>query len=210
VWLVSEAVYLVRTLGVEIVMVTTVEREAPRNGYAEFALAFACAFAFLVLVLIQLIVRSRYRVSRLATARRRTRVDANYYLTAPQWRDDRRRDIIDKSVSAFDHEIKNPPQYDREIPTIMAGQCARRDARAMLDKARSAMPPALAHSSMRTIVTHFRESLDAEDALRFLAIFESVLLGVHRADGTEGDITQGELNYMRGYFGGPLAKELRL
>ena len=63
---------------------------------------------------------------------------------------------------------------------------------------------------MRTIVAHLRDGLDHDDAARFVFIFESVLLGIHRGDGTEGDVTSHELNFMRSYFGGPIAKELGL
>jgi hypothetical protein len=154
-------------------------------------------------------VRNRYRMMRLATTKRRTRVDANYYLTSPQWQGDQRRSIIESSVTAFEHTIVDPPHFGRTLPAVCSsGVCAKVDARKMLEKARAAMPPVMAHASMRTIVAHLRDGLDHEDASRFTSIFEAVLLGVHRGDGTEGDVTAHELNFMRSYFGGPIAKEL--
>lgn len=188
-----------------------IHRTEARSVYIELVLALVAAVILLALVFVQLVVRSKLRVTRLGAMRTKTRLDANYYWSAPQWREDTRRAIVASSIDALRHTIVNPPQYEtRVIPTLVRrGKCARREARMMLENVRHVMPPQLAHASMRTIMTHMRAMLDPVDARAFLAIFESVLLGVHTGDGTEGDVTSEEIAFMHRYFDGVLMKACR-
>lgn len=188
--------------------VTSVDQRSP---LAELILAFASCVALILLAAAQMIIRGQIRKKRLSTMRRRTRMDAAYYMTLDKWQSDPRCGIVTKSIAVLDRPPPEAPQFHtRVIPSVVAVSCARREAKAMLDKARGAMPPVLSHASMRTIAAHVRAGLDPEELMRFVAIFEAVLFGVHRGDGSEGDVTEAELNFMRGYFTGHLAKELQL
>jgi hypothetical protein len=179
-----------------------------RTVYLEIILALVGATGLLILVLVQLIVRSKLRIQRLATMRNRVRHDANYYYTRG-WKKDPRVDIVALSVAAFQHRIVDRPQYGRVLPAIVDGdgRDARKDARAMLDRLRAALPAGFAHCSMRTAVATLL-ALNRADADRFVAVFESVLLGVHAGDGTVGDTTHDDLAFMQQFFHNGIMKEI--
>ena len=126
------------------------------------------------------------------------------------------------SVTAFENRITTPIQHHtRIIPAVNpqgkkgseTDRDARRDCRMFLDKVRAALPPRLQRCTMRTAVAYLRSmgmGGTRGDAERFLAIYESVLLGVHKGDGTVGDTTHEELARMRKYFHNVVAKSIAL
>lgn len=186
----------------------------------ETILGLIGAVALLILVTVQLVVRSRLRSNRLQTMRTRTRLDSKYYLSHSRWDDDPRKLIMQQSVVAFDKRIATPIQHHtRVIPAVNpqgkkgseTDRDGRRDCRMYLERVRQGLPPRLQRCTMRTAVAYLRDMGMAgsrADSERFLDVYESVLLGVHKGDGTCGDVTQEELGRMRKYFHGVIAKAL--
>lgn len=189
-----------------------VEIGETQGVYVEAVISSALALGLIIVVVLQLMIRSKMRHSALMYMRRRVRFDATHFLGSAE---DPRQKIILKSVEYLDHKVVKPPQYNRIIPSISTpeGRDAKQDAKVMLDRIRSLLPPTIgcvALLSMRLCVACIQSSLPDDGRVeRFLRVHEAVLYGLHIADGSCGDCTEDDLTFMHSFFYGTIVKQFQ-
>lgn len=98
-----------------------------------------------------------------------------------------------------------PPMHIRRVmPTIYDGRDAKVECRRMLAELRVAVGSTFGctpNMTMRGVLQCIQSALDPQEADRFCSVYDSVLFGVHKADGTIGDVTSDDLKFLASYFG---------
>lgn len=91
------------------------------------------------------------------------------------------------------------------MPTIYDGRDAKVECRRMLSELRSAVGNThfgcTPNMTMRGVLQCIQSALDPREAERFCSVYEAVMFGIHKADGTVGDVNNDDLKFLASYFG---------
>lgn len=180
--------------------------------YAEVVVSFATALGLLVICSIQLAYRTTRRHRDLLKVQREIRFDGAYLLSQPE--QDRRRLIVEEGMKVHAFRITDPPQYNRVIPAEVAdSRDSRQDCAEMLNRTRSVLTRTHGKSaelmSMRCCLSCIKGVLPAEQSERFLRIYEAVVFGSHRVDGSEKLLSTDDIKFLHAFFYNVILKELQ-
>lgn len=143
---------------------------------------------------------------------RQLRFDGAYLLAKSE--ESRRRIIIENGLEEQKWRIVNPPQYGRVIPAVMEkGRDSRQDCLEMLAKTRECLAkshvPCAELMSMRCCLSSMRGMMPHNQVERFLRIYEGIVLGSHRIDGSEKNISSDDIKYLHAFYYNTILKQLQ-
>lgn len=181
-------------------------------SYAQVVVSFVTAIALLILAGIQLLYRTTGRHRQLLRVQRQTRFDGAYLLGKPENNNQRR--IIEEGLKEHRLRITNPPQYDRIIPVVVASsRDSKRDCMEMLNQIRSVLRRYHGNCanlmSMRCCLACVKGVLPEDQSERFVRIYEGVVCGTHRVDGTEKMLSTDDIKFMHAFFYNTILKEIQ-
>lgn len=181
-------------------------------SYAQVVVSFATAIAALILVCFQLLYRTTARHRQLLRVQRQKRFDGAYLLGKPEH--NALRKIVEEGLKEHRLRITNPPQYDRVMPAVVSSsRDSKRDCMEMLKQIRSILRryhgSCAGLMSMRCCLSCVKGVLPEDQSERFVRIFEAVVCGTHRVDGTEKMLTTDDIKFMHAFFYNTILKEIQ-
>jgi hypothetical protein len=185
---------------------TTVTQEAQLEQLSLMVVAaMASGVALLIFMVIQLCYRTTTRHARLSSRSNRYRFEARYAATKDAALGEiLMGDALDARAQR-DAIASRPPMHKRRVmPTIYDGRDAKVECRRMLSELRSAVGNTFGctpNMTMRGVLQCIQSALDPHDVERFCSVYDAVMFGIHKADGTVGDVNNDDLKFLASYFG---------
>ncbi|KAH9582001.1 hypothetical protein LSM04_002330 [Trypanosoma melophagium] len=187
-----------------------VYRDSTELLYAEVVVAFATAVGLLVLTVIQLLYRTTRRARRLWRGENQVRFDGVHFLNKSERNIGRK--IIETGLKEHENKEFRPPSV--VLPAIISNERdARADCLLMLHETRKIFYKQYGYSaklmSMRCCLSCVEGVLPLTQTEDFLRVYESVLFGQHRVDGSGDTVTNDDIKFMHAFFHNTILKEIQ-